>query len=144
MTIRSLLLISVALVGATGCAQFRDAPAAESAPLPSAVSCADASTLKERAVDARRGIVSVKGDRAKTISGNRAKFLTSLAAVAQLHCKTNVAEADALLRKALDTGHAAEATNSEYEAARLWTEADLLATDAMALLISQLSAPSPQ
>ena len=141
MTPRNLL-VSAALFGAIGCAPTGEATGASPPPLPSAVNCADASTLKTHAADARRHIAERTGDRAKIISGNRAKFLASLAAVAELRCKATAGEVDALLVKALETGRVAEATRSEYEAARRWTEADLVAAEVIAILISQLSAPS--
>jgi hypothetical protein len=80
------------------------------------------------------------GDRAK-ISGNRARFLASLAVVAELRCKVPAREVDGLLQKALELGRVAEATQSEYAAARRWTEADLVAAEAIALRVSQLPAP---
>jgi hypothetical protein len=138
--IPSLLLLSAALSGTAGCAQGGSAIGPD-APLPTAVTCADASKLKDQAADARRRIRELGGDRAQIIGGNRAKFLGSLALLAQLKCKANVSEVDALLGEALEVGHVAETTTSEYEAARQWTEADLIIGDAVALLVSQLSAP---
>ena len=141
MTTRNLLLISAALFGAVGCAPASEATGASPAPLPTAVNCADASTLKARAADARRHMAQQTGDRAKIISGNRAKFLASLAVVAELRCKANAGDVEALLEKALEVGRAAETNRSEYEAARAWTEADLVAAEALALLVKQLPAP---
>jgi hypothetical protein len=136
---RSLLLISAALFVTAACTQG-EAVGASVPPLPTTVSCAEAPRLKQDAANARRGTGAVTGDRAQIINGNRAKFLASLAAIAQLKCKANAAEVDALLGKALEVGHVAGTTNSQYEAAQRWTEADLIATDAIALLISQLPA----
>src|SRR5262245_2654260 len=141
VTIRNLLLISAALVGAVGCAQAGDATGARPAPLPTAVNCGDVSTLKTHAADARRHIAEQTGDRARIISGNRAKFLASLAVVAELRCKAGARDVEALVTKALDVGRVAETTASEYEAARGWTDADLVAADAIALLVSQLPGP---
>jgi hypothetical protein len=140
---RNLVLISSILVGAVGCAPAGEATGPSPASLPTAVNCTDASTLKVHAADARHHIAEQTGDRAKIISGNRAKFLASLAVAAELRCKATVREVDGLLQKALEIGRAAEANRSEYEAARGWTEADLAAAEAIALLISQLpAAPS--
>lgn len=140
MTIRNLVLISSIMIGAVGCAPAGEATGASPAPLPTAVNCTDASRLKVDASGARRHIAVQTGDRAKIISGNRAKFIASLAVIAELRCKTSAREVDGLLQKALEIGRAAEANRSEYEAARGWTEADLLAAEAIALLISQLPA----
>jgi len=109
--------------------------------LPATVNCADASTLRADAADARRYIAEQAGDRAQIIRGNRAKFLASLAVVAELRCKVSAGEVEALLEKALEVARVAETTRSEYEAAREWTEADLVAAEALALLVSQLPAP---
>jgi hypothetical protein len=144
VTSRHLLLISAALFAAAACAPAGEATGTSSAPLPTTVNCGDASTLKAQAADARRDIAEQKGDRAKIIKGNRAKFLASLAVVAELRCKASAGEVAALLEKALEVGRVAETTRSEYEAAREWTEADLVATEAITLLASQLPAlPSP-
>jgi hypothetical protein len=81
------------------------------------------------------------GDRARIIQGNRANFLASLAVVAEFRCKAGGGEVNALLEKALEIGRVAETTTSEYEAASRWTDADLVAAEAIALLVSQLPAP---
>ena len=140
MTTRNLLLISAALFVAAGCAPAGEATGTSPAPLPTTVNCADASTLKAHAADARRHIAEQTGDRAKIIRGNRAKFLASLAVVAELRCKAGAGEVEALLEKALEVGRVAETIRSEYGAAREWTEADLVAAEAIALLVSQLPA----
>lgn len=142
MTTRGLLLISAALIGAGACAQGGEAADASPPPLPTTVNCADASALEEDAGDARSRLARLTGDRAKIIAGNRAKFLASLAAVAKLKCRTNAAEVDDLLAKALEVGRVAETTGSEYDAARQWTDADLIASDAIARLINQVPTPS--
>ena len=142
MTIRNLSLISAALLCTVGCAPAGEATSGSPAPLPTAVNCVDTFTLKAHAADARRRIAEQTGDRARIISGSRAKFLASLAVVAELRCQATAGEVEALLQKALEVGRGAEATRSEYEAARGWTEADLAAADAIALLIRQLPAPS--
>jgi hypothetical protein len=46
------------------------------------------------------------------------------------------------MEKALQVARIAEATDSEYEAAIRWTEADLIAGDAIALLISRIPTPA--
>jgi hypothetical protein len=138
---RDLFLVQAALVAVVGCGSGEKATSARADPVPTAVSCTDAPQLKQRALDDRRLSGEQKGDRAKIIIGSRAKFLASLAIVADLKCRINVAEADALLGKALDAVRAAETPSSEYEAAIRWVEADLIVADAVALLISRLPAP---
>jgi hypothetical protein len=112
------------------------------AALPLAVACTDAPQLREQAAAARGRIAALTGDRARIIAGNRAKLLSSLALVADLSCKADGAAVDLLIEEALEVGRQAEASTSEYEAARMWTEADLIASDAVALLVARLPAPS--
>ena len=140
----NLLLVTAALVTAAGCGQAREASGAVATPIPTTVSCADLSDLKERALDARRRSAETTGDRARIIAGSRAKFAASLASIAQLKCRTTAGEVDAVLGKALEIARGAEATRSEYEAALRWTEADLVATDAISLLVGQLPTAAPQ
>ncbi len=142
MRIRGLVLASATLLGGVGCAQGGEAIGVNSPPVPTAVACGDAPTLRQHAADARLGMGDVPGDRAAIIHGNRAKFLGSLAVVAALKCKAAAPEVEALIEQALAAGRAAETTRSEYDAARRWTEADLLATDAIALLVGQVPPPS--
>lgn len=143
MTTRRLLLISAALVGTVGCAAG-EATVANSASLPARVECADAPTLRIQAAEARRQMAEQTGDRARIIRGNRANFLASLVVVAELKCRTDGAAVNELLEQALEIGRVAEATRSEYEAASRWTEADLVAAEAIALLVSQLPASPPR
>lgn len=135
-------LVLMALGAVAGCGPAGGATTADAAPMPSTVVCADASALTSRALDARRQSAALTGDRARIIGGNRANFLASLATIAQLKCRTGLAEADALLGQALEVARQAEATTSEYEAAIRWTEADLIAADAVALLIGGIPAPA--
>jgi hypothetical protein len=137
---KSLSLVVAALVGVVGCSAPGEATRADAAPMPMTATCADASQLNDQAVDARRRSTGVTGDRAKIISGSRAKFLASLAAIAQLKCRTDVPETDAMLGRALEVARVAQTTSSEYEAAIRWIEADLIAADAIALMISQIPA----
>lgn len=140
MKIFSLFLLQVMLVAIAGCGGGGEAASARAVPAPTAASCADAPQLKQRAIEDRRKSGEVTGDRAKIISGSRARFLVSLAHVAELKCMTTVAEADTVLVKAFDAVRAAETTSSEYEAAIKWIEADLMAADAVTLLIGRLRA----
>ena len=144
MRMPSLLLVTAALVTSAGCGQAREASAADSTPIPTTVNCADLSQLKERAVDARRRSAETTRGRARIIAGSRAKFAASLASIAQLKCRTSVPEADAMLGKAIEIARGADATRSEYEAAHRWTEADLIATDAIALLVGEIPPAAPQ
>ena len=141
---RSLLFAQVALVGVTACGtsgkdfEGRDhgAPA-----VPTAITCTDASPLKQRAIDDRREIAKSSSDHERIYLGNRANFFASLAIVADLTCKTTLPAADEAVTLALAAAREAAVSSSMYERAQKWSEADSRATDAIALLIQQLPAP---
>jgi hypothetical protein len=139
---RHLFLIPAVLVAVLGCDKGAQGAHAAVDPMPTAVSCTDASQLKQRALEDRRLRNELKGDRAKIIVGSRAKFLASLAIVAELECRVDAAATDSVLARAFDAARVAETTSGEYEAAIKWMEADLVAADAIALLISRLPAQS--
>jgi hypothetical protein len=90
------------------------------------------------AVEARQRLTTTTGDRARLIAAGRAKFAASLASVARLKCVASNSDVDSVLAKALEVARRAEATSSQNEAALRWTEADLIATDAVALLVNQI------
>jgi hypothetical protein len=140
----TLILFTAVLTTAAGCGQAGEASGADATPIPTTVNCTDLSQLQERAVDARRRSIDAHGDRAQIIAGSRAKFAASLASIAQLKCRTSVPEADAVLGKALDIARSAGATRSEYETALRWIEADLVASDALALMLDQVPPASPE
>ncbi len=75
----NLFLLQARLVAVAVCGGGEEAATASAVPAPTAVSCADAPQLKKRALEDRRKSGELTGDRAKVISGSRAKFLASLA-----------------------------------------------------------------
>lgn len=141
---RPLRLLAATILVTTACT--REGPASIGVePLPASASCQDAAGLRDRAGEARRQSGDVTGDRAQIIAGNRAKFLGTIAMIAQLSCTATSSDAARLVERALEVAQGAQTTNSEYEAARRWTEADLIATDAIMLLLSQLpTSPGPR
>jgi hypothetical protein len=101
--------------------------------------------LRQQALDDRRRSGELRSDRGKIIAANRAKFFASLAAIAELQCTGTTAQAGDEVQHALEVARTAQATRSEYEAAFRWAEADLIAADAVALLIRERSeVSSPQ
>jgi len=110
-------------------------------PAPTAVDCADAPQLRQRALDARRQSVETTSDQEQIVAGNRATFYASLAIIADLKCKVTLAEADEALKPAFDAARKAEATRSFYEEAVHWGEAGFIATEVVPMLMKQLSAP---
>jgi len=112
-------------------------------PLPTSVSCTDASQLRQRALDDRLHVAELKSDQEKTSAGNRANFFASLAVIASLKCKVTVAAADEGLNKALDAARKAADTSSFYDRTKGWSDANFLASEAIALLVQQVpSQPS--
>lgn len=140
MTGPRLSLLSAMLLTMGACADPGKSPTGSAQPLPATVRCEDALELRDLAAAARAQITILPGDRAQIIGGNRAGFLASAAIIADLRCKAIAANVDTLLGEALAVGRAAEAATSEYEAAKRWAEADLIAADAIALLVRHLPA----
>lgn len=139
---RSLFTPAVLLAALTGCGGASEAISAGSATVPAAVICADAPRLRQQALDDRLRSGELKSDRGKIIAANRAKFFASLAAIAELTCTGATGQAEHEVQQALEVARTAQATRSEYEAAFRWAEADLIAADAVALLIRERSAVS--
>jgi hypothetical protein len=141
--IDAVVLTVAVLIGMTayGCAGdiAKDAPASQ---VPAAVNCTDAPQLRQRALDDRRLSGQSSSDQDKINVGNRARFLASLAIVAELKCKVTLAAADDALQPALDAARKAQETPSFYERTVLWGEADFMATQVVAMLVQQLPAPS--
>lgn len=134
-----VLLVQAALLAAAGCGSAGETVRADGSRVPTAVMCSDAPQLRQQALDERRRTAELKSDRGRIISGNRAKFFASLATIAELTCAVATIPVDEDVRNALDAARAAEATSSEYDAAINWAEADLIASDVVARLVSQLS-----
>jgi hypothetical protein len=114
---------------------------AAAAPPPTSVACADAPQLRERAGDARRQREASSSDQERIIAGNRASFFASLAIIADVGCSVPLSNADPHLGEALASARQASGASSFYQAATHWSEAGLLATQAIALLIREGSTP---
>ena len=131
------VLVALSACG-SGSAATSDPPAP---PAPTAVGCADAPQLKQRAADDRRRSAERSSDHEKIYIGNRANFFASLAILADLKCKVTLPEADEALKPAFEAARKAEATSSLYERALRWGEADFIAAEVAPLLIRQLPTP---
>ncbi len=134
------LVVSLAgLVAMTAC----DGAKSDSdyTPAPTAVNCADAPRLRQRALDDRGRSIETSSDQEKIVAGNRATFHASLAIIADLKCRVTLAEADEALKPAFDAARKAEATSSFYERAVYWSEAGFIATQVVPMFLKQLSAP---
>jgi hypothetical protein len=135
--------IIVAVLGLATIAACDDANkgGSDRTPTPTAVNCADAAQLRQRALDDRRQSVETKSDQEKIVAGNRATFYSSLAIVADLKCKVTLAEADEALKPAFDAARKAEATRRFYERAVHWGEAGFIASQVVPMLMKQLPVP---
>lgn len=136
MRVRALLPTLAPLVALTACGS---APKVVP-PAPTAVACADAPQLRQRAVDDRRQAGELKSDQDKVYIGSRANFFASLAIIADLKCKVVLPEADEALKPAFEAARKAESTRSFYERAIRWGEADFKASEVIALLVQRLPA----
>jgi len=110
-------------------------------PAPTAVNCADAPQMRQRALDDRRRGIETSSDQEKIVAGNRATFYASLATIADLKCRVTLVEADEALKPAFDAARKAEATTSVYEQAVQWNDAGFIATQVVPMFLKQLSAP---
>jgi len=110
-----------------------------SAGVPEKVSCADASGLRQRASDDRRQVDALRSDHQRIVLGNRANFFASLAVIADFMCRGSLPGLDARLKPAFDAARRADETKSAYEKARKWSEADFIATEAIAAFVQQTS-----
>ena len=111
------------------------------AQLPATVNCADALQLRDRAGRDRRGSRERSSDQEKIDLANRARFVATLATVADLRCRVSLADADEIVRRALDTAREAEGSGSFYARTLNWQEAGLIADEAIGLMIKQLPNP---
>ena len=133
--------ILAGLVAITACARTNNV-SARSSPPPTAVACADASQLRQRALDDRRQRDETTSDQERIVTGSRATFYASLAIIADLKCQVTLAEADEALKLAFEAARKAEATHSFYERAVHWGEAGFIATEVVSMLTKQLPAPA--
>ena len=76
-----------------------------------------------------------------TPQASRARFIATLATIADLRCKVSLTDADEILPRALDAARAAEKTRSFYARTLKWQEADRIADEAVALMIKRLPSP---
>ena len=141
MPVRTPIPALAVLFALTGCVTACDTNAKPALATPVAVSCPDAPQLKQRSVDDRHRAQTTKSDQDKIIATSRASYLAALAIVADLKCKNPAASADGTLKSAFDAARKAE-TRSFYEAAVSWSEANVLAIEAIAVLLQQVS-PEP-
>jgi hypothetical protein len=112
------------------------------APLPASVKCQDAAQLRDRATRDRRSSSERSSDQEKIDLASRARFVATLAIIADLRCKVPLAETDEILRRALDAAREAEDTGGFYARTLKWQEASLIADEAVDLMISQIPDPT--
>ena len=136
MTSRTLCLALATLIPIGACA--RTGANARPTSVPAAVNCADASQLRQRAVEDRRTTETSKSDHERIVAGNRAGFFASLATIADLKCKVTAGEADEALKPAFEAARKAEVSRSTYERAQRWSEATYILTGVIGLQIQQL------
>jgi hypothetical protein len=132
-----------ALLATTACEQGGSASSRPS-PAPTAVACADAPELRQRALDDRRRREQTNSDQERIVTSSRATFYSSLAIIADLKCKVTLAEADDALRPAFEAARKAEATDSFYERAVHWSDAGFIVTQVVPMLMKPLNAPPPR
>jgi hypothetical protein len=133
------LLMALWACNSQGHAAGDDAPAALQ--LPATIACADAPELRQSAAEDRRLAEASRSDQERIVAGSRATFLVSLAIIAELGCAGPLAGADQPLGAALEAARQADEASSFYVAAGRWTEAGFLATQAIAILIGERTAP---
>ena len=142
MARRSRIIVAVlGLVAITAC-DGANKGRSDYSPAPTAVNCADASQLRQRALDDRRQRVETRSDQEKIVAGNRATFYASLAIIADLKCKVTLPEADEALKQAFDAARKAESTDSFYKRAVWWGEAGFIATQVVSILMKRPAPPS--
>jgi hypothetical protein len=112
------------------------------APLPATVNCEDAAQLREQAARDRHSSSERRSDQDKIDLASRARFVATLATIADLRCKVPLAEADESLRRALDAARAAEGAGSFYARTLKWQEAGFIADEAVGLMIKRLPNPA--
>ena len=112
--------------------------------VPTAVNCADAPMLTQRAAEDRHGMGDVRSDQEKLLIGSRANFVAALALLAELKCRVVPRDADDALKPALEAARMADATDGFYEKAHWWSEAGFIATQVVRGLIQQLPASTLQ
>jgi hypothetical protein len=105
-----------------------------------AVNCGDAPQLRQRAAEDRRRVDQSRSDHERISAGSRANFLATLAVIADLMCRVTHAEAEEVLKPALEAARKAEATDSVYEKTRGFNEATFAATRVVELLTERLAA----
>jgi hypothetical protein len=112
------------------------------APLPVTVNCENAAQLRNQATQDRRSSRERSSDQEKIDLANRARFVATLATIADLRCKVSLPGADEILRRALEAARDAEDTGSFYARTLKWQEAGLIADEAVDLMIKGLPSPT--
>ncbi len=120
MRSRCLWFAHLALLAVAACDSGTDAQSREGggSAVPTAVNCADASRLKQHAIDDRQRIAKTRSDHERIYIGNRANFFASLAIVADLSCRSTLPAADDAVTLALAAAREAAASSSMYERAK--------------------------
>lgn len=108
------------------------------ASLPVTVNCEDAAQLREQAARDRRSSSERSSDQEKIDLASRARFVATLATIADLRCRVPLAEADEILRRALDAARGAEGAGSFHARTLKWQEAGFIADEAVGLMIKRI------
>ena len=106
--------------------------------LPATVNCGDATHLRDRSAQDHRSSSERSGDQEKIDLASRAWFVATLATIADLQCKVQLANADEIMRRALDAARQAQDSSSFYVRTQKWQEAGLMAEEAVARMVEQL------
>ena len=140
MRVVPVVLLCFSLATLAACSGASDVPTSVPAAIriPDTVQCADASGLRDRVAGERESVGALTSDQDKVDAGSRANFLASLATIADLRCRVQTADAgsDELIARALDAGRTASETAGFYERNVRWSEATLLAQDAITHLLA--------
>lgn len=141
MTDRNSLFATIVALTVTAACDRPGGPGPTGSPVPTAVACADAPRLRQRAAEEQLQVAETTSDQTRIVGASRASFYVSLAIVADLKCRVASADADTALSAALAAARSAEAAGTFYETAVRWTEAGVAASQAVSALIGQLPAP---
>jgi hypothetical protein len=138
------MFVTAAVVMVIGCAGDSNVAgdSRSAATLPATVKCEDAGQLRDRATQHRRSSRERSSDQEKVDLANRARFIATLATIADLRCKVTLSDADEILRRVLDAARDAESTGSFYERTLKWQDAGLIADEAVGLMINRLPSPA--
>jgi hypothetical protein len=131
------VLSSLVAIAACDVTYGRAGAAARPPAVPTAVRCLDAPWLQQQAVDERRRRDETRSDQEKIVAGGRATFYASLATIARLSCKTTLAAVEETLKPAFAAARSAQDTQSFYERAVHWADANFLLAQTIDKLMKQ-------